>query len=140
MAHVTPNGERNAGALSPPCGNARAGFSLMEMIVVVAIIGTLAGVVAPAVISAVHRAREAALAQNLTIMRKLIDDYHGDRGVYPATLSALVTDGYMRAVPGDPVNDGKPEWLEVKSSDGGVQDVHSQAKENGANGVPYSQW
>lgn len=140
MAHVTPTGESGR-AEGPQAGcGSQAGFSLMEMIIVVAIIGTLAAVVAPAVISSVHRAREAALQQNLTIMRKLIDDYHADRGVYPPTLSALVKDGYMRAVPADPVNESKAEWEEVKAKDGGVEDVRSLSTEKGANDVPYSQW
>lgn len=125
---------------SAPVRDARAGFSLMEMIIVVAIIGTLAGVVAPAVVFAVHRAREAALQQDLTIMRKLIDDYHADRGVYPPDLQALVKEGYMRAVPGDPVNEGKPEWALAKAKDGGVEDVHSKIMEKGANGVSYAEW
>jgi general secretion pathway protein G len=125
---------------SPPVDDPRAGFSLMEMIIVMAIIGALAGVVAPAVVQAVHRAREAALQQDLTIMRKLIDDYHADRGVYPPTLQDLVKDGYMRAVPGDPVNGGKQEWSLVKAKDGGVEDLHSEIKEAGGNGIPYSEW
>jgi general secretion pathway protein G len=139
MALVTPTGDiapTSARAANDP----RAGFSLMEMIIVVAIIGTLAGVVAPAVIASVRRAREAALQQDLTIIRKLIDDYHADRNLWPPTLDALVKDGYMRAVPGDPVNNGRREWLEVKSKDGGIEDIHSLSNENGANGLPYSQW
>jgi general secretion pathway protein G len=137
MAHITSSGDVFG---APPVNDPRAGFSLMEMIIVMAIIGTLAGVVAPAVVFAVHRAREAALQQDLTIMRKLIDDYHADRGVYPPTLQDLVKEGYMRAVPGDPVNGGKPEWSEVKAKDGGIEDLHSQIKEAGGNGVLYSEW
>jgi general secretion pathway protein G len=116
------------------------GFTLLEMVVVLAIVGILAAIVAPSVVSALTRAREASLQQDLKIMRKLIDDYYGDKGVYPPSLKALAGEGYLRAVPGDPVNANKPEWRTVTAKEGGISDIHSLSHERGANGVPYSEW
>jgi len=79
------------------------GFTLMEMVIVMAIIGILASIVAPMVMTALTRAREATLQQDLKTMRKLIDDYYGDKGVFPPSLQVLVTQGYLRAIPRDPV-------------------------------------
>jgi general secretion pathway protein G len=129
---------RIARACSPRDGN--AGFTLMEMVVVLAIAGVLAAIVAPSVISALTRAREAALMQDLKIMRKLIDDYYGDKGVYPPSLKALTSEGYLRAIPGDPVNSNKAEWKDVPLKEGGISDVHSLSQDRGSNGIPYSQW
>ena len=116
------------------------GFTLMEMVIVLAIIGVLAAIVAPSVMQALTRAREAALAEDLKIMRKLIDDYYGDRGAYPPSLKALTENGYLRAIPGDPVNASKPEWKAELAKGGGITDVHSLSGEKGSNGVPYSKW
>ncbi len=78
--------------------------------------------------------------QDLKIMRKLIDDYYGDKGVFPPSLKALAEKGYLRAIPGDPVNANKPEWKAVLAKEGGVSDVHSLSDEKGSNGIPYSKW
>jgi general secretion pathway protein G len=129
---------RIARACAPHAGN--GGFTLMEMVVVLAIVGVLAAIVSPVVISTLTRAREAALQQDLKIMRKLIDDYYGDKGAYPASLKALTQEGYLRAIPGDPVNANKAEWKAETLKQGGVSDVHSLSEERGSNGVPYSKW
>jgi len=116
------------------------GFTLMEMVIVLAIVGILASIVAPLVITALTRAREATLQQDLKTMRKLIDDYYGDKGAFPSSLQALVTQGYLRAIPRDPVNGNKAEWKTVLAKEGGVSDVHSLSNERGANGTPYADW
>lgn len=117
-----------------------AGFTLMEMLVVLAIVGALAAIAAPAVSGAMTRAKEAALRENLSVMRKLIDEFASDRGEQPENLEALVTEGYLRAVPPDPLLYGAAEWTEVPGKDGGIVDVHSRATEKGLNGVPYAEW
>ena len=71
---------------------------------------------------------------------KLIDDYYGDKGAFPSSLQALVTQGYLRAIPRDPVNGNKAEWKTVLAKEGGVSDVHSLSSERGANGTPYADW
>jgi general secretion pathway protein G len=116
------------------------GFTLMEMLLVLAIVGILASIVAPSVMSALTRAREAALQQDLKTIRKLIDDYYGDKGVFPPSLQALVDQGYLRAMPPDPVNGNKASWRSVPAKEGGVSDVRSLSAERGQNGVPYSEW
>jgi general secretion pathway protein G len=117
-----------------------AGFTLLEMTIVLAIIGVLAAIVTPSLLSTLTRAREAALAQDLKVMRKLIDDYYGDKGAYPPSLQTLVEQGYMRAIPDDPVSGGEGQWKPVMAKEGGVSDVRSLSKERGSNGTPYSAW
>ena len=117
-----------------------AGFTLMEMVIVLAIIGIMASIVAPLVITALTRAREATLQQDLKIMRKLIDDYYGDKGVFPTSLQVLVSQGYLRAIPRDPVNGNRPDWKTVVAKEGGISDVHSLSKDRGTNGVSYAEW
>ena len=116
------------------------GFTLMEMVIVLAIIGVMAAVVAPSVMAALTRAREATLLQDLKTLRKLIDDYYGDKGAFPPSLRALVDQGYLRALPPDPVNGNKAEWKVVMDKEGGVSDVHSLSTSRGTNGIPYSNW
>jgi general secretion pathway protein G len=116
------------------------GFTLMEMVIVLAIIGVLASIVAPSIMSALTRAREAALMQDLKIMRKMIDDYYSDKGVFPPSLQALAGQGYLRAIPGDPVNANKIEWKAEIAKEGGISDVHSISQQKGLNGIPYSKW
>ncbi len=112
----------------------------MEMVIVLAIIGILASIVAPLVITALTRAREATLQQDLRTMRKLIDDYYGDKGVFPPTLQVLVSQGYLRAVPRDPVNGNRLDWKTVVAKEGGISDVRSLSKDRGTNGIPYADW
>lgn len=118
-----------------------AGFSLMEMLLVLAIIGALAAVAAPVVNGAMVRAKEAALRENLSVMRKLIDEFSADRGEYPESLQALVDEGYLRAIPPDPLLAGSLEWTEVPAKEGGgVADVKSRSTDKGSNEVPYAEW
>jgi general secretion pathway protein G len=117
-----------------------AGFTLMEMVIVLAIIGILAAIVAPSLIVTLTRSRETTLQQDLKIMRKLIDDYYSDKGTYPPSLQTLVEQGYMRAIPPDPVYGNKTEWKTVTAKEGGISDVHSLSDERSASGVPYGDW
>jgi len=112
----------------------------MEMVIVMAIIGILASIVAPMVMTALTRAREATLQQDLKTMRKLIDDYYGDKGVFPPSLQVLVTQGYLRAIPRDPVNGNKAEWKTIFAKEGGISDLHSLSNERSTNGSPYADW
>jgi len=132
--------KRISGAACRTLRHGSPGFTLLEMVVVLAIAGILAAIVAPVAIPALTRAREASLQQDLKVMRKLIDDYYGDKGAFPPTLKALAEQGYLRAIPGDPVNAGRPQWKTVPAKEGGISDIHSFSNERGTNGVPYSQW
>jgi len=112
----------------------------MELVVVLFIVALLAALAIPSVSRSLVRAEEAALQQNLVVMRKAIDDYRADRAEWPADLSALVEARYINAVPEDPVTD-EPVWAVTDSDEeSGITDVHSMSSEIGLNGIAYSQW
>jgi general secretion pathway protein G len=121
----------------------RAGFSLVELLVVLAIIALLVSIVAPRAIGGVARAEEAALRQDLAIMRDALDKHYSDAGRYPAALQELVTKRYLRSIPPDPLTKSNATWITVAPADpekGAVYDVRSGAPGAGSNGLPYAQW
>lgn len=124
------------------------GFTLIELMVVMAIIALLLTVAAPRYFGHLERAREAALRQTLVVVRDAIDKYHGDTGRYPSTLQELVDRRYLRKLPVDPVNNSTETWVVVPppagsgagdspGGTGGVWDLHSGA---GGEEQPYAQW
>ena len=122
-------------------GKRNAGFTLIEMLLVLALISLLASIAAPVVSGAVMRAREATLQQNLRVLRKLIDDFYADRGQLPASLEILVKEGYLRSIPVDPISGGSADWNPQMAKKGkGIEDVHSRSTARGSDGVPYADW
>ncbi len=122
-----------------------AGFTLIELIVVLAIIALLVSIVAPRYVRSVDNARDASMKTSLNVMRDAIDKYLGDKGQYPPSLDELVRMGYIRQVPIDPVTGRRDSWqmlppLEDDHLRGGMADVRSGAKGLGQDGVPYGQW
>ncbi len=132
----------------------QSGFTLLELIIVIAIIGILATIAMPALRNVPTRANESVLKTNLRTMRDVIDQYHGDRGNYPPTLEELVTKGYLRKVPVDPTTKRNDTWVlvyeeidqdappaETESGDGpGIIDVHSGSPRAALDGTPYADW
>ena len=122
------------------------GFTLLELMIVIAIIGILASLAQPSYKAAVTKSREAALKENLYNIRSVLDQYYADNGKYPDSLDDVVTKGYMRGVPVDPMTNTS-QWqtvpFESSSPDepaGGIYDVHSNSTEVGLNGKPYNEW
>ncbi|MGB8960069.1 MAG: type II secretion system protein [Candidatus Aminicenantales bacterium] len=127
------------------------GFTLIELIIVLSIIGLLVGVGLPTYKSATVKAREAVLHENLYILRKLIDQYAQDKGKYPASLQTLVQDSYIRAIPIDPMTRLSTSWVEVRELPSpedpmlteipGVIDVKSGSEgKSPLDGSPYNTW
>lgn len=115
------------------------GFTLIEMLVVLSVIGLLLSIAAPRYLTHVDRARDLALKQDLKTVRDSIDKFRADRGRDPSDLAELVTARYLRELPVDPVTDSAATWVPVQV-DGGVHDLHSGAPGNGADGTPYASW
>jgi general secretion pathway protein G len=129
---------------APPACSQR-GFTFMELLIVMAIIGILAAAAIPKVIVHLRRAKEVVLQQNLWTMRRAIDFYWQDKEKPPANLEELVSAGYLREMPQDPICAECP-WNQVPApaddvnSAGGVGDVKSSAPGEDSNGKPYSDY
>jgi len=128
-----------------------AGFTLIEMVIVFALIGILVGLGLPQYKYSLVKARETVLRENLTVLRKLIDQYYQDKGKYPASLQALVQDGYLRTMPMDPVTKSSETWVEVRETPSpdeyvlpdslGVIDVKSGSDmKSPIDGTLYNSW
>ena len=125
-----------------------AGFTLVELMIVMAIVGVLAVVAIPSYVGAVRQAREAVLKEDLHVMRAAIDSYTADKQKAPQSLEDLVNEGYLRKIPVDPMTRTTESWQtttsdalhSVDQTDPGIDDVHSGSTEQGSDGQPYSEW
>lgn len=125
-----------------PARRAR-GFTLIELLVVLAIVAMLLTIAVPQYFTSLENARETSLRQNLAVMRRAIDQYHGDRGRYPDTLQELVTARYLRSIPPDPITGAADQWVAEAGGEGGpagVRDVRSGAPGNARDGTAYASW
>ena len=129
------------------------GFTLIELIIVVSIIGILAAIAVPQFKAAPQKAREAVLKSDLHTMREAIDQYFADKARYPDSLEALVEAGYLREVPKDPFTDSTSTWRliyaeasddplpeEEAASSPGIFDVQSGATQQSLSGEDMSEW
>ncbi|WP_175954818.1 prepilin-type N-terminal cleavage/methylation domain-containing protein [Burkholderia sp. BCC0405] len=119
------------------------GFTLIELLVVLTIIATLLSIVAPRYIHQTDRAKEAALRENLSVMRRALDEYYGDTGQYPDRLTALTEQHYLRAFPLDPLTNRADSWVPVMGTDNDektIVDVKSGAAGSALDGTDYSTW
>jgi general secretion pathway protein G len=120
-----------------------SGFTLIELLVVLLIIGGLLTIAAPRYFSSVDKSKEVVLAQDLSILRDALDQYYGDRGVYPSVLSELADARYVRQIPVDPMTKSAESWVTLFSQDGGIEgivDVRSGSEGVGRDGRPYNEW
>ncbi len=128
--------------------NSAAGFTLIEMLVVVSIITILAGMSLAQYKHGTTLAQEAALKEDLFRMREAIDQYYADKGQYPADVTALVSEGYLRQVPKDPFTKSTDTWQTIPaepdpsnpSAQPGIYDVKSGSEATAQDGTKYSDW
>lgn len=145
MGRTTVTGER--------CGRAgrgirdSRGFTLMEVLIVVTLIVVLAGIGMSTYTTSIRRAKEAVLLEDLFRMRDALDQYHADKGKWPADLSELVSGGYLRQIPKDPITESTETWQVVMSEPDpadpnaapGVENVKSGAEGVATDGRAYGE-
>ena len=127
-------------------GTGHAGWTLIELVIVMSIITVLASLATIGARNAVWSAKESTLREDLFRMRDAIDQYYADKGKYPSDLQALVTDGYFREVPLDPITQSRETWQTIPAepdatnpaADPGIFNVKSGAPGNSLQGTPYS--
>ncbi|MGD0546925.1 MAG: type II secretion system protein [Terracidiphilus sp.] len=125
-----------------------AGFTLIELMIVMMIILILTAVAVPKFESAIRNAKEAVLKEDLHVMRMAIDSYTMDKQKAPQSLDDLISDGYLREVPKDPFTYSKDTWVtdtsdtlhSLDETEPGIDNIHSGSQELGADGQPYSSW
>lgn len=135
-------------SLTRPTHRRAAGFSLIELMIVMVIITILAGIGLAVYGNSVTRAKEATLKENLYRMRDSINQYFADKNKYPPTLDALVEEKYLRMIPVDPFTSSTETWQTEMSepdpsnpsADPGVYDVKSGAPQTSLDGTPYAEW
>ncbi|MDH4098984.1 MAG: prepilin-type N-terminal cleavage/methylation domain-containing protein [Nitrospirota bacterium] len=126
-----------------PLNKNQRGFTLLELMIVIAIVGILVTLAVPSFRTATIKAREAVLKEDLYVIRSVIDQYYADNGTYPPTLQDLVAKQYLRSIPIDPFTSSASTWEEVidtAAETSGVFDVKSGSDKVGLNGVPYREW
>ncbi len=121
------------------------GFTLIELIVVMAIVALLASIAAPRYFASLEKSKEAALRSSLGVLRDAIDHFAADRGRYPESLDELATARYVREIPEDPVAGARDAWVEVgpppdAQLKGQLYDVRSGAAGRASDGRLYADW
>jgi general secretion pathway protein G len=126
----------------------RNGFTLLELVIVMAIIAILASIAVPMYLGSIKAAKEGVLKEDLHVMRSAIDQYTMDKGKAPQSLDDLVQAGYLKDIPTDPMTHASDTWVtstddtleSIDQSEPGINDVHSGSQEAGSDGQLYSTW
>ena len=119
------------------------GFTLIELVVVLAIVALLLSLATPHYFHRIDKSKETVLKANLAMTRDMLDKFYGDTGKYPDKLETLVEKKYLRSLPLDPITESTQTWIIVPPDipeKGGVFDLHSGAEGNSSDGTPYSEW
>ena len=137
---IKHNGRQNSPRLSDK------GFTLLELMIVMTIMGILITIAQPSLKQSIVRAKEAVLREDLFQIRDALDQYYADNGKYPAQLADLINQSersksYLRGIPKDPFT-GADDWITIalESEEGGVFDVHSASPLVGTDGTAYNTW
>jgi general secretion pathway protein G len=128
--------------------NGRGGFTIIELMIVMAIVAVLVTIAVPIYMKTIIRSKETVLKQNLFSIRLVIDEYTYDKGKAPQSLQDLVTEGYLRVIPMDPMTGSNQTWrvvnedaaTTVNQSEPGIFDVRSGSEKKSLEGTPYSEW
>lgn len=122
----------------------KLGFTLIEILVVLAIIATLLSLVTPRYFSTVDRSKETVLRHDLNVVRDAIDKFYSDNNRFPNTLADLVQRKYIRNVPVDPITESRITWIFTPPPDiyikGLIADIHSGSAALASDGTPYASW
>jgi len=146
MERLTRSGELRM--TTPASNRRRFGFTLIELMIVMAIIAVLMAVAIPIYSRSIARAKESVLKNNLFTLRTVIDEYNYDKQKAPQSLEDLVSDGYLRQVPIDPMTGTADTWKvimedatnTVSQTEPGIFDVRSGSDKTSLEGNPYSDW
>ena len=129
-------------------GKGDSGFTLVELMIVMTIIGILAAIAIPSYIRSIQKAKEAVLREDLHTMRTAIDSYTVDKEKAPESLDDLVQAGYLKSIPIDPMTSSSDTWItgqsdtmtDINQTQGGMDDVHSGSEGIASDGTTYNTW
>ena len=129
-------------------GRARRGFTLIELMIVMAVITVLVSIAVPMYQKSILRSKESVLKNNLFTLRTVIDEYTYDKGKAPQALQDLVTEGYLRVVPVDPMTGSSESWkiimedatTSINQAEPGIFDVKSGSDKTSLDGTAYADW
>ncbi len=131
-----------------PIRNGKAGYTLIEILIVMTIISVLVAIAVPIYQKSILRSKESVLKNNLFTLRTVIDEYTFDKQKAPQSLDDLVTEGYLREIPMDPITGSNQTWhiimedalTSVDQTQPGIYDVRSGSDQKSLEGTPYSEW